>query len=208
MNENLSESLQYLKQCISLENETFRLYQTVSQKINQPETSSTLGLAYDSLKNAKVIEGILNYFDQTENENKNGKKYLSELSTEIMELTKKISKINNLDYLVACEVLRDSLKLEGLLAEVYKNYLESSAPNTIVNGLSKLVTVNLSNFKKVFEEFTEEKGRHREIIIEIIYALEEKETETHRQITPVVKYQNPDAWNRESTLNSFPSVTA
>ena len=35
------------------------------------------------------------------------------------------------------------------------------------------------------------------------FCLEAKETEIHRQITPTVKYQNPSAWNHESTLHAF-----
>ena len=147
MNEKLQESVQYLKHCNTIENEAFNLYETFSKKINQPESSYILGLAYDSLKNAKVIQEILDYFDQTEIENKNGKKNLSELATEIILLSKKISKINNLDYLMSCEILKESLSLEDLLGEVYKNYLQSSAPKIIADELSKLVTVNLLNFK-------------------------------------------------------------
>jgi hypothetical protein len=36
--------------------------------------------------------------------------------------------------------------------------------------------------------------------------LEAKETEVHRQITPIIKYRNPDAWIRESTIHSFTST--
>jgi hypothetical protein len=203
MNEKLQESVQYLRYCNIIENEAFRLYETLSKKINQPESSFVVGLAYDSLKNTKVIQGILDYFDLSDIENKNGKKNLAELATETMILSKKISKINSLDYLISCEMLKESANLEDLLSEIYTNYLQSSAAKTIVEELSKLVTVNLDNFKKVFENFVEEKARHRGTLIEVIYSLEAKETETHRQITPLVKYQNPDAWIHESTIHSF-----
>jgi rubrerythrin len=203
MNEKLQESVQYLRYCNIIENEAFSLYETLSKKINQPESSFVLGLAYDSLKNAKVIQGILDYFDLTELENKNVKKNLAELASETAMLSKKISKINNLDYLISCEMLRESINLEDLLSEVYTNYLQLSTTKNIAEELSKLFTVNLGNFKKVFEDFVEEKSRHRGTLIEIVYSLEAKETETHRQITPIVKYQNPDAWIHESTIHSF-----
>jgi hypothetical protein len=130
-------------------------------------------------------------------------KDLSELTTEIIMLEKKISKINNLDYLISCEILKESTNLEVLLSEVYTNYLKSSSAKIIVDELSKTVIVNLTNFKKVIEHFIEEKGKHRETIVETMYLLEAKETETHRQITPLIKYQNPDAWIHESTIHSF-----
>ena len=37
--------------------EAFTLYETLSKKINPPESSFILGLAYDSLKCAKIIQG-------------------------------------------------------------------------------------------------------------------------------------------------------
>jgi hypothetical protein len=124
MNEKLRESAQYLKQCTIVENEAFKLYGTLSKKINQPESSFIFGIACDSLKNAKIIQGILDCFDLSELENKNVRKDLSELAAEIALLENKISRINNLDYLVSCEVLKESINLEVQLNLVYSNYLK------------------------------------------------------------------------------------
>jgi hypothetical protein len=54
MNDKLQESAQYLKNCMIVENEAFKLYETLSKKINQPESSFILGIAYDNLKNTKI----------------------------------------------------------------------------------------------------------------------------------------------------------
>jgi DNA gyrase/topoisomerase IV subunit A len=203
MNDKLRESLQYLKQCAIIENEAFKLYETISKKLNQPESSFILGVSYNSLKNAKIIQGILDSFDTTELENKNIRKELAELTAEITLLENKISKINNLEYLVSCEILKETISLESLLNKVYAYYLESNQGKLIADELSKTGTVNWISFKKVFEHFTEEKEKNKEAIIESVYVLETKETETRRQITPIVKYQNPDTWVRESTISSF-----
>jgi hypothetical protein len=203
MNDKLRESTQYLKHCQIIENEAFNLYETLSKKINQPESSFILGIAYDCLKNDKILTGILDCFDPLDSESKNVRKDLSGLATEIMTLGKKISKINSLDYLISCEILKESINLEVLLSEVYTNYLKSSSPKIITDELSETGAVNLSNFKKVFEGFVEEKGKHRQTIVETMYHLEVKETEVHRQITPIIKYQNPDNWIHESTIHSF-----
>ena len=206
MNDKLRESLQYLKQCSNIENEAFKLYETLSKKVNQPESSLILGIAYNSLKNAKIIQGILDCLDLTEIENKNVRKELSELCTEINMLENKISKINNLGYLVSCEMLKESISLETLLSKIYTIYLESNLARVIVDELSKTGTVSLDSFKKVFEYFIEEKGKDKETITESIYILEAKEKENRRQITPIIKYQNPDSWIHESTIHSFSSI--
>jgi hypothetical protein len=206
MNDKLRESLQYLKQCSNIENETFKLYETLSKKVNQPESSLILGIAYNSLKNAKIIQGILDCVDLTEIENKNVRKELSELCAEIRILENKISKINNLEYLVSCEMLKESISLETLLSKIYTIYLESNLARVIVDELSKTGTVDLDNFKKLFEFFIEEKGKDKEAITESMYILEAKEKENRRQITPIIKYQNPDSWIHESTIHSFSSI--
>jgi hypothetical protein len=203
MNEKLRESAQYLKQCTVVENESYKLYATLSKKISQPESSFILGIAYDSLKNAQIVQGILDCLDLSELENKNLRKDLSELAAEIILLENKISKINNLDYLVSCEVLKESINLEVQLNLVYSNYLKSNSLKSIVDELSETAIISLNNFKKVIEIFIDEKGKHRETIVETMYLLEAKETETRRQITPLIKYQNPDAWIHESTIHSF-----
>lgn len=203
MNDKVQESIQYLKQCSIVENESSRLYETLSRKINQPESSYVLGLAYDSLKNSKIIQAVLDYFDPEEIENKNTKKNLTELAAETAMLFKKASKINNLDYLLSCEILKQLITLEDTMGQAYKNYLQTNAPKTLAEELSKSATINFVNFKKIFEAFTEEKIKHRGTLVDIMYSLELKETEIHRKITPLVKYQNPDAWIHESTIHTF-----
>jgi hypothetical protein len=203
MNDKVQESIQYLKQCSIVENESSRLYETLSRKINQPESSYVLGLAYDSLKNSKIIQAVIDYFDPEEIENKNTKKNLTELAAETAMLHKKASKINNLDYLLSCEILKQLITLEDKMGQAYKNYLQTNAPKTLAEELSKSVTINFVNFKKIFETFIEEKIKHRGTLVDIMYSLELKETEIHRKITPLVKYQNPDAWIHESTIHSF-----
>ena len=208
MGDKLKESLEYLRCCAALENESFKLYETLSKKMNQPESSYILGIASDSLKNARIIQGILDDFDLPEQENKTVIKELSELTSEIMLLERKISKINNLEYLISCEMLKESKKIADLLSEVYTNYQKSPLVRIIVDELSKTGMINLANFKKVFEHFIEEKEKHKEVITEIMYILEVKETETRRQITPIIKYQNPEQWIHESTIHSFSTPTA
>ena len=206
MNEKLQERALYLRCCNSLEIEAFRLYETLSRRTNNPESSFILGLAYDHLKRAKIIQSILGNFDLHEIENQRCKKNLEELSGEISAFSKAISRINNLNCEVTCEVLNELVNMEELVCDAYMSYLQSSAPKFLVDEFSKLLVVNLVNFKKVFESFVEQKETYRETIIEVIFSLEAKETDRLRHITPVVKFQNPDAWIHESTLHAFSNV--
>ena len=63
MNTKLQESAVYLKGFNDLELQSFQIYETLSKKINQPESSFLLGLAYDCLKCSKILQGILYHLD-------------------------------------------------------------------------------------------------------------------------------------------------
>lgn len=206
MNEKLQESAQYLKCCTQLELEAFNLYETFSKKINQPENCFILGFAYDSLKCAKIIQGILDYIEVPETEKTNPKKNFAELTSSVSAFTIKVSKINSIDNEVASEILKELVTLEDQLTEAYTDYMQSSAIRVMAEEFSKL-QVNLDKFKKLFETFVGEKQKHKETIIEIACYFDTRENERLRHAAPVVKYQNPDSWILASSLHSFSTAS-
>jgi hypothetical protein len=202
MNGKLQESTQYLKACSDLEIETFALYKTLSKKINQPESSFILCLAYDSLKCARTLQRILDYFDPIEIENASSKKTNAELAGTISDFTRRISRTNNVNYEMTCEILKELSTLEDQLSEVYNKYKESTSLRILSDEFSTLET-NTTNFKRLFENYVDQKQKHKEIILELILAIEAKEASRLRNATPLIKYSNPDAWIRESTFHNF-----
>ena len=209
MVEKLQESAQSLKCLNNIEIEAFRLYEALSKKINPPESSFILCLAYDSLKCAKIIQGILDYIDLPETENINCKKNLLEIANNISKFTKKLFKTNNLNYELSCEILKELTNLEDQLSEVYTNYLQSPSIINIADEFSKLaLNLRERNFKKIFETFIEQKQKHRETLIEIIYCFEAKESERLTTMAPTFKYKNPDSWIHESTIHDFTDTQA
>ena len=207
MNGKIEESTLYLKSCSNLETQVFSLYEALSKKINQPENSFILGFAYDSLKCAKTIEAILEYFDKTEIENMSCRKDIAELINGVEYFRKKIAKVNNVNYEMTCESLKKLSNLEDRLSSVYTSYLQSSLIRVLSDEFSRLA-IDSSNFKKIFENFLEQKQKHKETIIEIIYSFETKEADRLRNTTPLVRYRNPDTWIRDSTLHTFPATPA
>lgn len=206
MNEKLQESAQYLKCFNNMEIEAFRVYEALSKKINQPESSFVLGLGYDSLKCSKILQGILSHLDLSQIEGLECKREIAELAAEISRFTKVLSTINNLSPLLSCEIMSELINMEDLLNETYTNYLQSSATKFVADEFSALIPQSSNNFKRIFDSFVEEKERHRQTLIEVIYSLESKEAEKIRHVTPVVKYQNPDSWYHESTIHAFTRI--
>lgn len=207
MNGKIQESAGYLKGCSNLETETFKLYDALSKKINQPESSFVLGLAYDSLKCSKTLQGILDYFDIAEIQTLGCKKNLSELTSSITEFSKKIAKTNNVNYEMTCQLLKELSALEDQLSEVYTNYAESTMMIVLAEEFSPLL-IDTNYFKKIFEAFKMEKQKHKETILDVIYSVETKEAERFRNAAPHVKYQNPDSWIRDSSMHSFANPPA
>ena len=115
MNEKLQESAQHLKCFSNLEIEAFRVYEAMSKKINQPESSFILGLAYDSFKCSKILQGILGHLDLSEIENIECKKEITELAAEISRFTKIVSSINNLSPLLSCLLMKQRKEMKKLL---------------------------------------------------------------------------------------------
>ena len=206
MNDKLQESAQNLKCFSNLEIEAFRVYSTLSKKINQPESSFVLGLAYDSLKCSKIMDAILSHLELSEIGNVQCRKEIAEFATEISTFERVISKINNLSTVLSCEILSELINMEDLLNETYTIYLQSSATKFVPDEFSTIIPQSSNNFKGVFESFVEQKENHRGILIEVIYNLETREAERLRHTTPVVKYQNPDAWYHESTIHAFTRI--
>jgi len=206
MNEKLQESAQYLRCFNNLEVESFRVYEVLSKKVNQPESSFILGLAYDSLKCAKILQGMLSHLDLSEVEGGECKKEIAELTVEVATFSRVIGKINNLSTLLTCEVLSELINMEDLINEAYTSYLQSSTTKFVADEFSKLNPQSSNNFRRVFDSFVEQKEEHREVLIDVISSLEAKEAERLRHVTPVVKYQNPDAWYHESTIHAFTRI--
>lgn len=198
--EKIEESAQYLKGCSSIETQAFKLYENLAKKINHPESSFILGFGYDSIKNAKIIQAMLQAIDLPE-EDKDNKKTVSLLATEVYSFSRRIEKVNNIDQKSLIEIFKELVRLEDLISSLYSEYLESSYPKVLAEEMARLVTIDYGNFKKIFEGFVAEKQKHRETMIEIIYCIGAKEAE--KNSAPAVKYQNPDAWISQSTLNVF-----
>lgn len=96
--------------------------------------------------------------------------------------------------------------MEDLLNETYTDYLQSNVTKFVADEFSILIPQSSNNYKHLFEAFIAEKEAHRQTLIEVIYNIENKEAERIRHVTPVVKYQNPDAWYHESTIHAFTRI--
>jgi hypothetical protein len=203
MNGHLQESIVYLKSAKNLELQTANLYDAISKKINQPESSFILAFSCDSQKCAKMIEALLNCFDLTPTENNPLRKDISELIGSVVTFNKRIARTNNVGYEIACEFFREISALEEQLYSMYAIFIKSSLANVLASEFSRL-SIDSTNFKRIFENMANEKQKHRETLIDILYAFETKETERFRSGTPQVLHKTPDPRLQNSAFHVFP----
>ena len=139
MNTKLQESAVYLKGFNDLEMQSFQIYEALSKKINQPESSFLLGLAYDCLECSKILQGILDHLDFSDVNIIDAKRDITELTAEIGTFTKLISKINNLNPLLTGEILSELINMEDLTSEAYTDYINSSTTKFVADEFSNLI---------------------------------------------------------------------
>jgi rubrerythrin len=194
----MKNSTRHLLCCSGLEEETFCLYQCVAKKMNNPELRSlVVNIAYDSMKHSKTIRELLKTVEKTEVTTKNCRKNYSELWKEIAEVSEQVSKMQNVNNEEFYEIFKGLTELEDCLIEEYCYLLEHKIPEGLANELNKLTPINMDNLNKIFDGIIEDKQKHRETLIEIGYCFAAKDSIGAEDSTPTVRYQNPDAWNKE-----------
>jgi hypothetical protein len=203
MNGKQTESALYLTSLGTLETNIYTLYETFSKKINQPENSFLLSLAYDSLKCSKIIDEILSTLDLKETSNP--KKDIAELTANVNHFTKTLTKINNLDYETTIDSLKQLSVLEEQLNKIYQTYAQSPQLSALSEEFSTQ-QINMKTFKKIFETFAEQKAAHRETLIDLIFGFESKEAQRNRTAPPLVQYRNPDSWIRDAGFHVIPNT--
>jgi rubrerythrin len=205
MNGRLQECIVYLKSAKNLELHAANLYDALSKKINQPESSFILSFSCDSQKCAKMIEALLNCFDLTAIENIPLRKDASELIVNVVTFNKRIARTNNVGYEIACEFFREISALEDQLCSMYAIFIKSSLSAVLAVEFSRL-SIDSTNFNRIFEDMANEKQKHKETLIDVIYAFETKEAERFRSGTTQVLHKTPDPRLQNSAFHVFPST--
>ncbi len=192
--EKLENSTKYLLCCSGLEEETFRLYQTIVKRMNQPEVCSLiLSIGYDSLKHSKVIKELLKTIKKPDFYREECPDPISELWQYIAELYKQITEAESVSDQEFVEIFKALTDFEDCLSESYSKVLHSGVPQILSTELGKLTMVSTENLKRVFEEIIKDKELHREVLVDVGYNFSSKEKLTTDN-APIVRYKNPDGW--------------
>ena len=87
------------------------------------------------------------------------------------------------------------------MTEAYDIMVRYSNLELMEPELGKIYYVNLESLKKIFIEIIHDEEHHKEILQTIKELLEKKEEKA--EATPVVRFQNPDAWRTALPSNTM-----
>jgi len=175
----------------------FQLYHQMAARTEYPEVKSLLvGLAYESLKHSKMVRELTKNLITLDTETKDSHKELGQVWKQAHAFTEQISlkeRIGSEDLRI---LLKDLADLDDSIFEKYNIFLQPKVLHFVAAEISKQSPVDLETLKSVFENISNEKENHREILIAVIYYFATRELEKEKDYTPTVKYQNPDGWSR------------
>ena len=181
--------------CLSLlETNTHLLYKELAEKVEAPLVQSfLLQIAIDSQKHSIALKGVADSIAKPDGNLKDCEKKIGESWRILETLLKDVKgrkKIPSGDFPKLAEKLA---VLESVLGEEYYLFVQLKTLELMMKEINQLYNIDLGSVKKIFLNIIRDEETHRELL-EKINTLVTQETEL--DTSPVVKYQNPDAWYR------------
>ena len=196
MHNDQENAAKYLLNCHNIEAETYTLYSTVSKKINRPELTSILrAIAQDSQKHAKVIEELFKPFVFTNFENAKYDKNFNKLAKEIRKKSDSFRLIETINDEEIPDLLKDLTKIEDNLLDFYCQFIDSEMLKAFTDKMSTSTDMTRENLLFILQSIKEEQIKNRNMLIESLYFFNKNKLR-NKDLTPIVRFKNPDAWVR------------
>ncbi len=181
--------------CLSiLENATAHLYHALSDWTGTPVAKGLLlNIALDSTKHATLLKSISDSLAASKTRSKDCAKNLNEVWQLTDSLRKEIERKQKGNKLELSKLIDELTSLESTLGEEYYIFVQMKNLAVLSKKINELYSVKLSAIRTIINSIIRDEERHREILSTIKQLLSHnKETETDN--TPIVRFQNPDAW--------------
>jgi len=186
---------QYI-QCLSkLESNTSQLYSAIAKKSELPLVKALFQeIAIDSQKHFTILDGISKSIAQVDVNPKECGNKIGESWRLIEKAQKEIGKMEKIDASNINWLVKQLAYFESIMGEEYYIFVQLKTLEILVKEINSQYKIDLQSTKKVFSKIIEDENHHRELLetIQKMVAQEEKDSDN----SPVVKYQNPDAWSQ------------
>ena len=181
--------------CLSvLESKTAVLYNALSEKVELPFIKSLLkGISLDSKKHSTLLFGVSKSLPETKWKPKDCQKALGKVLSSVDNFIIDLSKIDSLPASYLPELSKQLAVLESTMGEEYFVFVQLKTLEFMSKEIGKIYNINLDSLKDIFTAIIDDEEHHREILATIRELIRKKEDE-ERDNTPLVRFQNPDAW--------------
>ena len=193
MIKKIPEAAKYLYGCLTLEKEVSHLYITATKKLHSPLlTIITTSIAYDYQKHVTMIQELLKPLDPSINPDELPKEFKKSVNA-IGKLIDAIANEDNIDADEVRDLLKNLTSLEDSLQNFYTNFVESKMLVDYSDTLLEVSDLTDEYLKLILNAIMQENLEHREMLIEGL-SFHSKNEQKNKDSTPVIRYQNPDAW--------------
>jgi rubrerythrin len=187
----------FLRYASILEEKTFTFYKGLSEIVKHPLARHLLlYIAYDSFKHSVLLRKIGEEIVTKEAKSHHEKsldllwKAATKMGEEIMEK----QSINDREL---CLLTSRLARYEASLSESYRFFAGAKTLKSIAKEIKKTHCGDAEFLKDIFELIIMDEDGHKEILTGIKELLKSPERQSITPDTPLVRYQNPDAWYRQ-----------
>ena len=192
----------YLRCLSMLENNTFLLYQTLSEKAGMPLVKTLLlNIAQDSSKHSTLLKGIADSIAFSKEKTKDCAKKLGQTWRVMDTFLEETTSRERIGKLELGQLIEKLTVLESSVGEEYYIFVEMKTLQHLVKEINQLYNIDLERTKKLFMSIIEDEEHHRELLATIKDLLSENEPQS-QDTTPKIKYQTPDSWIQQLPPNN------
>lgn len=178
-----------------LEEKVFLLYMDLAEKIELPLPKSLLlHMAYDSQKHSALLRGISETIGKPERKPRNCEKNLVNTWKMVNVLSQEIGKKDRILRGEFSSLAGQLAVLERTLGEDYYILAQAKTLQFMDKKIREEYGISLENLEIIFENIIHDEETHGELVSIVKKILNGEETPQIKDNTPLVKYQNPDAW--------------
>lgn len=186
--------VEYLSYCVVLEEQMFTLYNMLVNKMRSPELSNiVVGLAYDCLKHAKIIEELLKPVPKIEVDLNECEGMQIKAWNEIRNCLSGLSEVKYIRQDILSDFLKSLTNVEDTMSDIYSSFLKSKLADDYTCVVSCIIPATKENLTFIMNSMIEDNLKHRAMLIEAAYFFNKNRCK-NENTAPAVRYQNPDSW--------------
>jgi rubrerythrin len=187
--------------CLSiLENQTSLLYKFLYSKVEIPLVKTLLKeVELDSQKHSILLQGVGNSIKLPKGKLKECQKSSPTLQA-IVKLTKEVTKTDKISSNNLKKLSELLVTLESQMGEEYYILVQMKTLERMTEIINEQYSVDLTKIKNIFLKIIKDEERHIEVLETIKQITAETEPDSN---IPFVKFQNPDAWFRQTPISYY-----